>query len=562
MYINKPIIYLWFFLILGIYIYCMYPGVAPEDSGELATAAYTLGIPHPSGYPLYTLAGKMLTTLIPWGSVAYRANFISALFCVVSLLFLYLICKKILLIADMEENNLETVCLVSTLGFGLLYPVWNISLLTEVITLNIMCFSILTYLSIGIYNSTSTKRKFYLFFFLLGLFLGNHHTLILIIPAFLYLTRRKIRSNISTTFIATSAALFMLGFSIYLFLPIRSFNNPYLDLGDTQSLANLVNHVLRKTYGSLKLDPNANTTADWPFLFKRLVYFLRETISMFDIMGTLICILGFVRIYLKNKPLFGFILLSFVFTGPIFAMLANVGFDPISRKVLERLLLPAYFSIYLFCFCSLVSIYMLLKKMLHESPAKKIVLGLALVFALQYFLLNVNQNNCRANFYTYFYAKDILRSVCPPAVLFSSGDTPVSSITYLQQVHKHRLDTALIYPAKSDWFRNQIKKRFPDILKGVGYEKGVDFAAKIASLNKEKLNIYSTHQFIFPEAECIGLVYQKSVVGTNYKGLDVKLPIPLLLTRFFNYQKPPFSNVADAFMQEISEQYPKIHKKQ
>jgi len=29
------------------------------DSGELVTAVATLGIPHPSGYPLYVLLGKL-----------------------------------------------------------------------------------------------------------------------------------------------------------------------------------------------------------------------------------------------------------------------------------------------------------------------------------------------------------------------------------------------------------------------------------------------------------------------------------------------------------------------
>jgi len=48
------------------------------DSGELVAAAATLGIPHPSGYPLYVLLGKLWTMLVPLGSIAWRMSLLSA----------------------------------------------------------------------------------------------------------------------------------------------------------------------------------------------------------------------------------------------------------------------------------------------------------------------------------------------------------------------------------------------------------------------------------------------------------------------------------------------------
>jgi hypothetical protein len=47
------------------------------DGGELITAAVTLGVPHPPGYPTYVLLGKLIS-LIPMGTVAYRFNLFSA----------------------------------------------------------------------------------------------------------------------------------------------------------------------------------------------------------------------------------------------------------------------------------------------------------------------------------------------------------------------------------------------------------------------------------------------------------------------------------------------------
>ena len=48
------------------------------DSGELVTAVYLLGIPHPTGYPLYVLLGKLWTLVLPLGSIAWRMSLFSA----------------------------------------------------------------------------------------------------------------------------------------------------------------------------------------------------------------------------------------------------------------------------------------------------------------------------------------------------------------------------------------------------------------------------------------------------------------------------------------------------
>ncbi len=48
------------------------------DGNELSTTAYTLGLAHPTGYPLYTWLGKAFTFL-PVGDVAHRVNLMSAL---------------------------------------------------------------------------------------------------------------------------------------------------------------------------------------------------------------------------------------------------------------------------------------------------------------------------------------------------------------------------------------------------------------------------------------------------------------------------------------------------
>ena len=63
---------------LAVYIRTLAPTVTGEDSGEFITAAWSLGIPHPPGYPLWLILAKLFSFL-PIGTVAYRLNLMSAI---------------------------------------------------------------------------------------------------------------------------------------------------------------------------------------------------------------------------------------------------------------------------------------------------------------------------------------------------------------------------------------------------------------------------------------------------------------------------------------------------
>ncbi|MDO9069534.1 MAG: DUF2723 domain-containing protein, partial [Deltaproteobacteria bacterium] len=81
-----------FFITLAAYVLTAAPTIGPIDSGELSLAVNTLGIAHPTGYPLFTLLGKIWVTLMFWGDLAFRLNILSAFIgaCSAALLFLAL----------------------------------------------------------------------------------------------------------------------------------------------------------------------------------------------------------------------------------------------------------------------------------------------------------------------------------------------------------------------------------------------------------------------------------------------------------------------------------------
>ena len=54
------------------YYLTMAPELTLEDSGELATGSYYAAIPHPPGYPVWTIYTWLWTVLLPFKNVAWR----------------------------------------------------------------------------------------------------------------------------------------------------------------------------------------------------------------------------------------------------------------------------------------------------------------------------------------------------------------------------------------------------------------------------------------------------------------------------------------------------------
>ncbi|MBW2173558.1 MAG: DUF2723 domain-containing protein, partial [Deltaproteobacteria bacterium] len=81
-------------LLFVVYLSTICPTVYLGDSGELTAAAFSLGIPHNSGYPLYAQLGKLFS-LVPVGPIAFRMNLMSSLFAVLTVWLVYSLILRI-----------------------------------------------------------------------------------------------------------------------------------------------------------------------------------------------------------------------------------------------------------------------------------------------------------------------------------------------------------------------------------------------------------------------------------------------------------------------------------
>src|SRR5580658_9775193 len=61
-----------FVIIWAAYILTLAPELTLEDCGELCTASYYAGIPHPPGYPFWSIYSWLWSVLVPFKNIAWR----------------------------------------------------------------------------------------------------------------------------------------------------------------------------------------------------------------------------------------------------------------------------------------------------------------------------------------------------------------------------------------------------------------------------------------------------------------------------------------------------------
>ncbi len=86
-----------FLIALVTYILTVQPSVSFWDCGEFVATAYTLGVPHPPGAPLFLIVGRLMAFALPFISdLALRVNLLSVISSAFTILFLYLISIRLI----------------------------------------------------------------------------------------------------------------------------------------------------------------------------------------------------------------------------------------------------------------------------------------------------------------------------------------------------------------------------------------------------------------------------------------------------------------------------------
>ena len=234
----------WAFLLGGFALYGAgaAPGLSILDAGEFLGVAATLGVAHPSGYPLYALVGQ-LATFFPWGDKALLINLVSAAAAAGAAFFVALAAGEIGRQSEMDEVARG----LALAAAGLLVlggrTLWSVATVAEVYALNAFFWGALLWAALRL-RRTGGARELYVLALLAGLSLANHMTVVLFFPAVVFIGwPGKARARGLVGALPLAAAFFFAAASVNLYTPLRAARRPLFDWNDPSTLGSLYAHL-------------------------------------------------------------------------------------------------------------------------------------------------------------------------------------------------------------------------------------------------------------------------------------------------------------------------------
>ena len=223
-------------LALVLYILTLAPTTAMWDTSEYITAAYTLGIPHPPGNPLFVLLGRV-ATLIPFGSVAVRVNLLAAVCSAGTAAVWFLVAERVLAQWFTLRWARLTGASVAALLSATAFTVWNQSVVNEkVYTVSLAFFAIVSWLTVLWCDDPDGRRAdrlLVLIAYLIGLGYANHPAGFLVGPAVaVAVLARRPRTLLRWRLILAGALALGLGLTPFALEPIRAAHHPALNEGE------------------------------------------------------------------------------------------------------------------------------------------------------------------------------------------------------------------------------------------------------------------------------------------------------------------------------------------
>ena len=173
------------------YLWTLAPDVTLEDSGELAVGSFYAGVPHPPGYPVWTLYTWLFTVLVPFSNIAWRvalssavaAAFASGIIALMVSRGSSMLLESIEDFKALEQKWERAICLVAGFAAGMLLGfngfMWSQAVIVEVYTLSFLNFAVVLCLLMRWLYAPHQHRYLYLAYFLFGVCFTNHQTLLL-----------------------------------------------------------------------------------------------------------------------------------------------------------------------------------------------------------------------------------------------------------------------------------------------------------------------------------------------------------------------------------------------
>ncbi len=428
-----------FLLALGVYTSSLAPDLTwahkSADGAELITAAVTLGIPHPPGYPLYVLMGKLASAL-PFGAVAFRFNLFSAVCTAIAAALLAFLAAKLAAPSHTSESETDpsgahqqrvaiwATALFCGTTFAFAPVVWRHAVVAEVYALNLLVVAVFLLIAL----SPTNKRLGMSAGLLIGLALTTHLTSVILAPVALIGMARMRRAR----FIAG----FGLGLTPFLLLPL-------LAAGDSPVVWGAP-HTLREWWWLVSAEiyqPNLFSLPPVRWSQRLLTWAAEPTLWIAMGLGVL-ALATWKTLEKSARRLACALLLS-----ALAYFIVAFTYDTSDSIVLVA---PAIV---------LITLAVATAQATKPLPRLRLLLPLALV------VLNFESIDLSGHHETRMLAQFPMREAPSQAIVLTSGDHATFTMWYLQHVEGQRKDLVIVDSnlLAFDWYRHRLQRSYPAI---------------------------------------------------------------------------------------------------
>ena len=490
-----------FLVALLLYSWTLAPTVTLTDSGELIVVARGLGIAHPPGVPLWIILAH-LASLVPFGNIAVRINFSSALFAALACAMLTLTVAELTITASYlatskgrkkvaqqsktaeESGPARLLFAVPALGAGLLMAfsrtLWSYATVTEVYALNTLLIVVIFFLMLRWRRClvadrahlgtaidariaspvTSHDTLLYVAALLFGLALGVHHvTVALTLPAVAVIVYRTegLRFFMSRRLMYAALISISALVAVYTYLPLAASHSPAINWGNPRSLQQIWWHITGRQYRVfLSFTPN--------IIGEQFVEFCRLALREFGLswlpVALVLALAGAGSAFKRDRTAFWFLL---------FIVIANFAYD-LSYEIAEdkdAYYLPVFISI---AIAAAFGIRWLIQLAISKAgPVTRSYLVGAMAVLLTStiaFAGNWPFNNRRHYFIARDYVENLFSAIAPNGLLLTLDWQVASPMFYAQEIEQRRPDVKVvdINLLRRSWYFDYLSHAYPGLI--------------------------------------------------------------------------------------------------
>jgi Protein O-mannosyl-transferase TMEM260-like len=482
-----------FVVALLLYTWTLAPTVTLVDSGELILAAWGTGVAHPPGFPLWVMLAH-LASLLPFGNVAVRINFSSALFAALACAMVTLVVAELIITGsslaapkrttkaaqrrrkyeDLSGGRFLMFAPAAVAGLLMAFSrtLWSYATITEVYALNALLILAVFFLMVGwrrrILETQTTKGEqvtihdgwLYAAALIFGLAMGVHHVTVgLTLPAVAALVYRTQGPKFFTSRRLSYAALISIGalIAVYAYLPFAASRSPVMNWGNPRSLQEIWWHITGRQYRVFFVFSPA-------IMGGQFVEFCRILSREFGFpwlpITPVLALIGFASAYKRDRTAFWFLLLIVV---------ADLAYS-LSYEIAEdkdAYYLPAFIAIAIAAGFGIRWLIEFVGSRRALTGAPYVVGTIAIVLTLTVaFAANWPFNNRRHYFIADDYVENLFSTIAPDGLLLTQDWQVVSPMFYAQEIEQRRRDVKVIdiNLLRRSWYFDYLKHAHPSLI--------------------------------------------------------------------------------------------------